>query len=127
MWWEIVGCVRSRLAVKSQMQTGCFAFHRALIMVSRVGSASAFIKVAVSSAHPASTSGSAQHTPRSRTTGSSLSAIATKHTTSIDRRLCVVLASSHRQLSMEGAKAMSEVREAVRSHYADVAKQLVVF
>src|SRR5713226_7588233 len=128
MWCEIVDWLSSRSAVKSQMQIGDFAFQRAATIVSRVGSASAFMRLAASSAHSTSTTGSTQHSPRCRRTGSCFSATDRSYTT-------------HRQSSMpcasmqpidiyrwaKGDSRMSEVREAVRSRYANVAKQLVVF
>src|SRR5258708_33249963 len=91
MWCEIVGCVRSRLAVKSHMQMGVLAFHSEAIIVSRVGSARAFISIAVSSAHLSSTSGNPQHTPRSRTTGRTFIAMPTSY-------------DIHRHLSMGHAR-----------------------
>src|SRR6266851_8674373 len=87
----MVGCVRSRLAVKSHMQIGTFAFQSDAIIVSRVGSARAFMSVAVSLAHLSSTSGSPQHTPRSRTTGRTFIAIRTSY-------------GIHRHLSMGHAR-----------------------
>src|SRR5438094_203126 len=74
MWCEMVGCVRPRPAVKSQMHIGAAAFHREATMVRRVGSASAFNSAALISAQSPLTRGSSQHTPRSRMTGSSLTA-----------------------------------------------------
>src|SRR5258706_7158489 len=121
----MVGCVRSRLAVKSQMQMGVFAFHNEAIIVSRVGSERAFMSVAVSSAHVSSTSGNPQHTPRSRTTGKTFIAMRPSY--------CI-----HRHLSMGHVRippidnhrwegpTMSGVREAVRSRYANVAKQIAL-
>src|ERR1700674_1026798 len=75
MWCEMVSWVSSRPAVKSQMQMGASAFHSDAIMVSRVGSASAFIRLEVWFAHLVLTLGSSQHAPRSRSTGSSLIAM----------------------------------------------------
>src|SRR6266576_1252385 len=74
MWCEIVGCERSSPAVKSQMQMGIVAFASEATMVSRVGSASALMSSARLSAQLALTTGSVQHTPRSRIIGSSLTA-----------------------------------------------------
>src|ERR1700736_2712868 len=71
----MVGWLSPRPAVKSHMQIGPFAFQREAIMVSLVGSASAFISSAVPSAQLASTSGRPQQTPRCLTTGSSFLAI----------------------------------------------------
>src|SRR5665213_1610094 len=73
MWWEIVGWLSPSPAVKSQMQMGALDFHKEAAMVRRVGSASAFMSAAVLAAQDASTSGSPQHTPRWRRTGSSFS------------------------------------------------------
>src|SRR5438067_11349489 len=42
MWWEMVGWLRSKAAVKSQMQTGRVERLRTATICSRVGSASAF-------------------------------------------------------------------------------------
>src|SRR5216684_2032596 len=67
MWCEMVGCVSSRPAVKSQMQMGASAFQREASIVRRVGSASAFIKSDVSFAQVSLTTGKAQHSPRSLT------------------------------------------------------------
>src|SRR5260370_29448318 len=77
----VVGCVRSSVAVKSHMQMGVFAFQSEAIIVSLVGSARAFMSVVVSSAHLSSTSGSLQHTPRSRTTGRTFIAMRTSYGT----------------------------------------------
>src|SRR5438094_7132522 len=74
MWCEIVGCERSSPAVKSQMQMGIVAFASEATMVSRVGSASDLMSSARLSAQLAFTTGSVQHTPRSRIIGSSLTA-----------------------------------------------------
>src|SRR5260370_31624685 len=119
----MVGCVRSRLAVKSHMQMGVFAFHNDATMVSRVGSARAFMSVAVSTAHLSSTSGRSQHTPRSRTTGRTFIAIRTSY--DIHRHLSIGRArippiDNHRW----EAPTMSEVREAVTSRDSNVANQI---
>src|SRR6202165_3691141 len=125
MWCEMVGWVSSRPAVKSQMEMGASAFHSDAIMVSRVGSASAFIRSEVWFAHLALTLGSSQHAPRSRSTGSSLIAM-------------TALYATHRQMSMgvigfnpskfidQRSPQMSDVKEAVRTRYAGVARQLAV-
>src|SRR2546428_14195223 len=42
MWWEMVGWLSSKAAVKSQMQTGRVERLRTATICSRVGSASAF-------------------------------------------------------------------------------------
>src|ERR1700682_3748705 len=119
MWWEIVGWLSPRPAVKSQMQIGSFAFHSDASMVSRVGSASDFISWEVAFAQSSLTTGSAQHSPRSRRTGSSFNATPQSYRT--HRRLSMgVLASTP---TME---PISEVKEAVRSRYAGAAKQLTV-
>src|ERR1700682_4940809 len=71
----MVGWVSSRPAVKSQMQIGASALHSDAIIVSRVGSDSAFMRSEVRFAQVALTFGSSQHAPRSRSTGSSLIAM----------------------------------------------------
>src|SRR5579872_2561028 len=128
MWWETVACASSRSAVKSQMHTGDFAFQSAATIVRRAGSASAFIRVAVLPAHAGSTSGMAQQTPFSRKTGRSLTAIKRHHTTT-HRHLSMGYARIwERSTNIDGRRMeMGEVREAVRSRYANAAKQLVVF
>src|SRR5438270_4032251 len=110
------------------MQTGDFAFQSAATIVSRAGSASAFMSAAVLPAQAASTLGMAQQTPFSRTTRSSLTAIDDHHT-AIHRHPSMGCATIwHGSTNIDGRrKAMSEVRETVRSRYANVARQLVVF
>src|SRR5437660_11852356 len=115
MWCEMVGCVRPRPAVKSQMHIGAAAFHREATMVRRVGSASAFNSAALISAQSPLTRGSSQHTPRSRMTGSSLTA-----TTRMLQYPSTILDGFGR------GKPMSEIKEAVRSRYANIARQLEV-
>src|SRR5260370_14012963 len=96
MWWEMVGWVSPRPAVKSQMQIGASAFHREASIVRRVGSARAFMKSDVSFAQLSLTTGNAQHAPRSLATLSSLIATAASYEThrhlSMDR-----LGSTHRR------------------------------
>src|SRR5258707_14709941 len=71
----MVGWLRLNAPVKSQMQTGSAALRSAAIIVSRVGSASAFSRSAWRVAQTRSTAtGSSQQVPRSRITGSSLRA-----------------------------------------------------
>jgi len=74
MWCEMVGWLKPRPAVKSQMQMGPSAFDSAASIVTRVGSASAFMSSARRSAQALLTLGIAQQTPRSRITGKSLTA-----------------------------------------------------
>src|SRR2546421_6801982 len=63
MWCEMVGWVRPRPAVKSQMQIGAAALHSEATIVSRVGSPNAFIRSARLSAQVSLTRGRLQHTP----------------------------------------------------------------
>src|SRR3982074_2152463 len=122
----MVGWLSPRPAVKSQTQIGASAFHREAIMGRRAGSASAFIKSEVWFAQLSFTFGSSQQVPRSRSIGSSLMAIAESY-------------AIHRHVSMDllgfppidvyqlkESSPMSDVKEAVRSRYAGVAKQLAV-
>src|SRR2546427_2941971 len=74
MWCEMVGWVRPRPAVKSQMQIGDAALHSEATIVRRVGSPNAFINEALVSAQSSLTRGSSQQTPRSRITVSTLTA-----------------------------------------------------
>src|SRR5260370_5602365 len=110
----MVGWVRSRPPVKSQTQMGASAFHNEATMVRRVGSASAFISSALSSAQLSLTTGRAQHTPRSRITGSSL--IATKS----------MLQYPSTNIDGFRSKHMSDIKEAVRSRYAGAARKIEV-
>src|SRR5260370_8732431 len=110
----MVGWVRSRPPVKSQTQMGASAFHNEATMVRRVGSASAFISSAISSAQLSLTTGRAQHTPRSRITGSSL--IATKS----------MLQYPSTNIDGFRSKHMSDIKEAVRSRYAGAARKIEV-
>src|SRR5207237_51764 len=126
MWWEMVGWLRSRAAVKSQMQTGPRAFQSAASIVRRVGSPSAFKSSDVDSAQPGSTSGSPQQTPRSLITGNSLSFTEAILRQSIRVVRWIVLGLTHRRNSIGRRAAMSKVEEAVRSRYASTARQLEV-
>src|SRR5215472_18583391 len=114
MWCEMVGWVSPRPAVKSQMQIGPSALISEAIIRRRVGSASAFMSSARRPAQRRSTAGRAQHTPRSLITGSSL--------TITDPML------QYPSISIDGLEVptMSEVKEAVRSRYANAAKQIAV-
>src|SRR5215469_16543521 len=118
MWCEMVGWVNPRPAVKSQMQIGPSALISEAIMRRRVGSASAFMSSVRRPAQRASTAGRAQHTPRSLITGSSL--------TITDPML------QYPSINVDGLEVprkmamLSEVKEAVRSRYANAAKQIAV-
>src|SRR2546427_9206834 len=63
MWCEMVGWVRPRPAVKSQMQIEDAALHSEATIVRRVGSPNAFIRSARLSAQVSLTRGRLQHTP----------------------------------------------------------------
>src|SRR5207302_3834534 len=63
MWCEMVGWVRPRPAVKSQMQIGDAALHSEATIVRRVGSPNAVIRSARRSAQVSLTRGRLQHTP----------------------------------------------------------------
>src|SRR5579872_3425772 len=98
MWCEMVGCVRPRLAVKSQMQIGTSVFQSEASIVSRVGSARAFIKSEVSFAQLSLTGGSSQHAPRSLTAGSCFTATGQSYES--HRHLSIdLLGLTHRRLS----------------------------
>src|SRR5260370_36036810 len=111
----MVGWVRPRPAVKSQTQMGASAFHNEATMVRRVGSASAFISSALSSAQLSLTIGRAQHTPRSRITGSSLTA--TKS----------MLHYPSTNIDGFRSKQMNDIKEVVRSRYAGAARKIEGF
>src|SRR5258706_1693615 len=125
MWWEIVGWLSLRPAVKSQTQIGTAAFQSDASMVRRVGSASAFIRSEVWFAQLSLTRGRSQQAPRCLGIGSSL--VATPPSYESHRHLSMdALGSTHRRLSIQGAQTMSDVKEAVRSRYAGGARQLSV-
>src|ERR1700682_3434777 len=122
----MVGWVSSRPAVKSQMQIGASAFQSEASMVSRVGSASAFIRSEAWVAQLALSFGSSQHAPRSRSTGSSLitmDAIIRNPSTNVDEYATL---NPLTFIDSRSRHQMSDVKEAVRSRYAGVAKQLAV-
>src|SRR6266478_293626 len=111
----MVGWLRSKAAVKSQMQTGCDERLSAPIICSRVGSASAF-KTSTEASTLATESGieGGQQTPLTR----SGSAVFTR--LSVSTPLTVVygfasIPSTDINLSREGF--MDTIRESVRAKY----------
>src|ERR1700694_4085696 len=103
------------------MQIGASAFQSDASIVSRVGSASAFMRSDVLLAQLCFTVGRLQHAARCRKNSSSLSG--TRISYKIHRRSSMdMLGSTHRRSSICGEGEMSEVKEAVRSRYAGVAK-----
>src|SRR5207244_2772660 len=115
MWCEMVGWVRPRPAVKSHTQMGDAALHREATIVRRVGSPNAFISEALVSAQSSLTRGSSQQTPRSRITGSCLTA------TSMMLHYPSTIIDGFRSMD-----TMGEIKEAVRSRYANAAKLIAV-
>jgi len=106
---ESVGWLRSRPAVKSQMQIG-LGLPQRCDMVSR-WDRPALHQYRGPPAHASSMSGSPQHTPRWRTMGSSLMAMRDCRRT-IDTSRWIVLGCTHRHSSIGGVLDMSETREA---------------
>src|ERR1019366_9254992 len=120
----MVGWVRFKAATRSHTQTGAAWRRSVAIMLRRVGSASALSSSTVSPTLTGSTATSrSQQTPRVRT-GSSFKAMGANLPQPIDihRWIAGSVSIDVGQWLCEVAP-MSEIREAVRVHYAEAARQ----
>src|SRR5438105_11015757 len=128
MWWEMVGWLSSKAAVKSQMQTGRLERLRTPTIWSRVGSASAFSTSTDASTLAGGTViDGGQQTPLTRSTRSTRSGSVAFIIDSLPVPLTVVYGfariPSTTINSLKGV-TMDTIRESVRARYAETATRL---